>query len=79
MKLLPENQEERFRWEAGQEILALRAEVQRLRDLLFACGMRECDCCGKIKPDVRMVSLPHVGDTNACEDCRNPEKWHQRT
>ena len=35
--------------------------------------LKECDCCGKMKPDVRASFLPHAGDTNACAQCRGED------
>lgn len=34
-------------------------------------GLRQCDCCGRMKADVKSVHVSYAGDTNACEDCRN--------
>jgi hypothetical protein len=33
--------------------------------------LKECDCCGKMKPDVRTSYIPHAGDTSACAECRS--------
>jgi hypothetical protein len=54
-------------------------QVEELRGRRAAGDLRECDCCGEMKEGVRNVYLPHVGDTSACEDCRNPDKWRMRT
>jgi hypothetical protein len=32
--------------------------------------LKECDCCGEMKPDVRASFIPHAGDTSACAECR---------
>ena len=31
---------------------------------------RECDVCGKMKPDVKSVLVSYAGETSACDDCR---------
>ena len=42
------------------------------RECLINDALRECDCCGEMKPDVKSVHVSYAGDTSACEDCRNP-------
>lgn len=33
-------------------------------------GIKECDCCGQMKPDVKSIHVSYVGDTSACGKCR---------
>jgi hypothetical protein len=35
--------------------------------------LKECDCCGEMKSDVRTSFIPHVGDTSACAQCRGKD------
>lgn len=32
---------------------------------------KQCDVCGEMKPNVKLIHVYHAGDTSACEDCRN--------
>jgi hypothetical protein len=33
--------------------------------------LKECDCCGEMKPDVTTSFISYAGDTSACEQCRD--------
>jgi len=35
--------------------------------------LRECDCCGQYKADVKLIWCDSVGDTLACPKCRGWE------
>jgi hypothetical protein len=59
LKLLRETQ-----WPRDDEYDALEREHNQE-------PLKECDCCGKMKPDVESVFIAHAGDTSACADCRN--------
>ena len=51
-----------------QEQTAMEAAYNNERDKNNP-NLRECDCCGEMKPDTRAVYIPTVGDTVFCEDC----------
>ena len=51
----------------GEENVISKAER------LLGEDLKQCDCCGEMKPDVTSSYVSYAGDTSACEDCRNTQ------
>jgi hypothetical protein len=62
---------------SGSGIEEMRvADADKIDITCRACvaAEKECDVCGKMKPDVTLIHVYHAGDTSACEDCRHTQQ-----